>query len=331
MRTKATALLLGFLLLAGCRRAELPGVDVIFSIGDGTRLVDTGGEGSADSWTLLLYRDGQLAECGTSSGGASIQKRLAEGGYTAYAVVNPPTGFRPEDYPAVRDLEEASSSLPDNAPGRLVMAGSRTVDVPVPGGETQRIGVDRLVCKAGVRRISVAFTDPLLADRPFHLKALYLTNCYRESRYGHDLAASDILSDNALWHNPMGFHSDTRVDGLLAETGIDAPVTTGSPHTQEHYFYYYPNPLPETLDTRSETWTRRRTRLVIEAEIDGRTYYYPVTLPASSRNRTYIIEEAVIRKLGSRDPEKDEPGAIDVSFSISTDDWSPTYNVSENS
>ena len=331
MRTKATALLLSILLLAGCRRAELPGVDVIFSIGDGTRLVDTGGEGSADSWTLLLYRDGQLAECGTSSGGASIQKRLAEGGYTAFAVVNPPAGFRPEDYPAVRDLEEASSSLPDNAPGRLVMAGSRTVNVPVAGGETQRIGVDRLVCKAGVRKITVAFTDPILADRPFRLKALYLTNCYGESRYGHDMAASDILSDNTLWHNPMGFHSETGVDGLLAETAIDAPVTTGSPHTQEHYFYYYPNPLPETLDTRSETWTRRRTRLVIEAEIDGRTYYYPVTLPASSRNRTYIIEEAVIRKLGSRDPEKDEPGAIDVSFSTSTDDWSPTYNVSENS
>ena len=331
MRTKATALLLGILLLAGCHRAELPGVDVVFSIGEETRLTDTGGEGTAGGWTLLLYRDGQLTECGSSSGGTAIRKRLAAGGYTAFAVVNPPAGFRPENYTTLQELEKTASDLADNAPGHLVMAGSRTVSVPVPEGEIQRIGVDRLVCKAGIRKISVAFTDPLLAERPFRLKALYLTNCYGKSRYGHDLEASDILSDNVLWHNRMGFQSDADVDGLLAEMGIDVPVTTASSHTQDHYFYYYPNPIPETLDTRSETWARRRTRLVIEAEIGGRTYYYPVTLPASSRNRTYIIEEAVIRKLGSRDPEKDEPGAIDVTFSTSTEDWGPTHNVSENS
>ena len=58
--------------------------------------------------------------------------------------------------------------------------------------------------------------------------------------------------------------------------------------------------------------------------------YYPVTLPPSQRNRTYLIEEAVIRKLGSRDPEKDEPGSIDISFSVLPDAWTPEYTVTEN-
>ena len=129
----------------------------------------------------------------------------------------------------------------------------------------------------------------------------------------------------------MGYHADGGVDAILAETGLDVPVTAASPHVQEHAFYYYPNPLPEALDSRSGTWTRRRTRLVLEAEIGGRTYYYPVTLPASQRNKTYLIEEAVIRKLGSRDPEKDEPGSVEVVFRTGTDDWSPDYNVTENS
>ena len=129
----------------------------------------------------------------------------------------------------------------------------------------------------------------------------------------------------------MGFHSEKGVDRLLAETGLDISVTASRPHSQEHVFYFYPNPLPESLDTRSGTWARRRTRLVLEAQIGERTYYYAVTLPESQRNRTYLIEEAVIRKLGSLDPELDEPGAIDITFSTSPDDWSPVYNVTETS
>jgi hypothetical protein len=49
------------------------------------------------------------------------------------------------------------------------------------------------------------------------------------------------------------------------------------------------------------------------------------------RNKTYIIEEAIIRKLGSNDPEKDEPGSIDVVYETSVSDWDPAFTVQENS
>ena len=335
MKTRLTALLGGLLILGGCHRAAPPGpgiVEVVFSVlGETTRATGTDGEAAVDDWALLLYRDGRLAEAGTSSSGSEIRKTLPAGDYTAYAVVNPPASFAPAGFPDTGALAGAESALGDNAPGRLVMAGRRTVTVPVPDGSVQRIGVDRLVCKAGIRKVSVQFENPDLAARPFRLKGIYLTNCYGKSRYGSDWAAEDILSTASSWHNRMGFHSEAGVDGLLAETGLDIPVTADRPHTQEHVFYYYPNPLPASLDTRSGTWTRRRTRLVLEAQIGDRTYYYPVTLPESQRNRTYLIEEAVIRSLGSLDPERDEPGAIDITFSTSPDDWSPTFNVTETS
>lgn len=331
---KRTALIVSALVVAGCHRAAPPGVrnvEVVFSVAGGaTRVTGADGEAAVDDWALLLYRDGRLTEAGTSESGAAIRKKLPAGDYTAFAVVNPPAGFRPAGYPTPAALAGAEAALGDNAPGRLVMAGSRTVSVPVPDGATQRIGVDRLVCKAGIRKISIAFTNPELAARPFRLKGIYLTNCYGKARYGSDWSADEIRSDPAGWHNRMGFRSEAGVDGLLAETGLDIPVTADRPHTQEHVFYYYPNPLPETLDTRSGTWTRRRTRLVLEAEIGGRTYYYPVTLPVSQRNKTYLIEEAVIRKLGSTDPEKDEPGAIEVTFSADLEAWAPEYTVTEN-
>ena len=335
MEAKLTALLGGLLILGGCHRAAPPGpgsVEVVFSVlGETTRATGTDGEAAVDSWTLLLYRDGRLAEAGASSSGSPIRKTLPAGDYTAYAVVNPPASFDPAGFPAPDALAGAESALGDNAPGRLVMAGRRTVTVPVPDGSVQRIGVDRLVCKAGIRKVSVQFENPDLAARPFRLRGIYLTNCYGKSRYGSDWTADDILSTASVWHNRMGFHSETGVDGLLAETGLDIPVTADRPHTQEHVFYFYPNPIPASADTRSGTWSRRKTRLVLEAQIGERTYYYPVTLPESQRNRTYLIEEAVIRKLGSLDPEKDEPGAIDITFSTSPDDWSPAYNVTETS
>ena len=335
MKANCTALLGSLLILGGCHRAAPPGpgsVEVVFSVlGETTRATGTDGEAAVDDWALLLYRDGRLAEAGTSSSGSEIRKTLPAGDYTAYAVVNPPASFAPAGFPDTGALAGAESALGDNAPGRLVMAGRRTVTVPVPDGSVQRIGVDRLVCKAGIRKVSVQFENPDLAARPFRLKGIYLTNCYGKSRYGSDWAAEDILSTASVWHNRMGFRSEAGLDALLAETGLDIPVSADRPHTQEHVFYFYPNPLPASLDTRSGTWVRRRTRLVLEAQIGDRTYYYPVTLPESQRNRTYLIEEAVIRKLGSLDPEKDEPGVIDVTFSTSTDDWSPAFQVTETS
>ena len=335
MESKITALLGSLLILGGCHRAAQPGpgnVEVVFSVlGETTRLTGTEGESAVDSWTLLLYRDGRLAEAGISSSGSPIRQMLPAGDYTAFALVNPQVSFDPAGFPSPSTLAAAESALGDNAPGRLVMAGRQTVTVPVPDGSIQRIGVDRLVCKAGIRKISVQFENPDLTALPFSLKGIYLTNCYGKARYVSDWDTGDIVSDASMWHNRMGFHSEASVNGLLAETGLDIPVTANRPHTQEHVFYFYPNPLPEALDTRSGTWIRRKTRLVLETQIGERTYYYPITLPESQRNKTYVIEEAVIRKPGSLDPEKDEPGSIEVTFSTSPDDWFPEYNVTETS
>ena len=331
---KRTVLIVSIFVLACCNQAAPPtygDVEVVFSVaGEATRVTEPAGEADVDDWALLLYRDGRLTEAGTSDSGAAIRKTLPAGDYTAFAVVNPPSGFLPASFLTPEALAGATSVLGDNAPGRLVMAGSRMVTVPVPDGATQRIGVDRLVCKAGIRKISIAFTNPELATLPFRLKGIYMTNCYGSSRYGSDWTVGEIRSDASAWHNRMGFHAEAGTDRLLAETGLDIPITADRPHVQEHIFYFYPNPLPEALDSRAETWTLRRTRLVLEARIGTQTYYYPVTFPASQRNRTYLIEEVVIRKLGSTDPEKDEPGAIEVTFSTVLDAWAPEYSVTEN-
>lgn len=332
-QTSVCCLLPAILLFAGCREAAPvpPGkVEVTFSVLESdTRTTDTSGEREVDNWILLLFREGKLTDYGTSASEAPIRRSLETGDYTAFAVVNPPASFRPDLFTDLPDLLATPSDLRENSPGRLLMAGNRTLTIPVADGLPVAIGVDRLVCKTVIRKISTAFTDPVLASRTFVLKAVYLTNCYGRSRLGSDLAESETDAGPSCWYNRMGFHSDAGVDALLAEREINLTISEGAPCLQPYTLYGYPNPT--VADSRSGEWSKRHTRLVIEAEIDGRTYYYPVTLPVLQRNNPCVIEEAVIRKLGSKDPEKDEPGSLEITFGTSVDGWDPEYFVHENS
>ena len=333
MRGTILGILSASLLLAGCRET-LPQpperVGVTFSLsGTGTRATGTANEGTVQDWALLLFRDGKLADYGTSGPGTSIRCSVEAGSYTAWAVANPPSSFQPAAMTTLQAFLETESRLEDNTLSRLVMAGGLSLDI-LPGDDKPReIPVERLVGKAGIRKISIGFTDPALAARPFVLKGIFLTNCYGKTRLGSDWGASEISTQAAAWYNRMGFQSDPKVNGILSDRNIDATLTANAPYQQEHAFYFYPNPT-ET-DSREGTWSVRHTRLVIEAEIGGRTYYYPVTLPVSRRNRTFLIEEAVIRKLGTLDPEGNEPGALDITFSTGTGDWNPVLDVQENS
>lgn len=323
----------GLLLTAGCRGMvgdPSEKVDVSFSIlGTDTRTTVTSGEGNVDRWALLLYREGKLIDFGTSGSDSPIQCSLKAGSYTAYAIANPPSSFRPENYTSFAKFSNAESNLRDNGQSQLVMFGSRTITVSGKDDRPKSIGVNRLVSKVGIRKISIDFTDPALQSRTFRLKAIYLTNCYGKNNLRYDVEASEMDADASCWYNRMGFHSDTGVDALLADRDINAVITASSPYEQEHHFYCYPNRADR--DNRSGEWSIRHTRLVLEAEINGKTYFYLITLPAMQRNKTYIIEEAIIRKLGSNDPEKDEPGSIDVVFETSVSDWDPAFTVHENS
>lgn len=328
----AACFLSGLLLLGGCREeAPAPGNAVTFSLAEAaTRLTGTDGDTAVESWALLLYRNGKLAGTGASAKGAPIRlEELEAGTYTACAIANPPASFDPDGFRDQAAFAAAESDLTDNAPGRLLMTGSLTFRVPVPDDRPLSIGVERLVCQAGIRKISTAFTDPVLASLPFTLKAIYMTNCYAKARLETDLTESEISAAPAFWYNRMGSRSDSGADRLLRDGDIGTAVSPASPHTQGHWFYCYPNPA--SADDRSGNWSVRRTRLVIEAEIGGHTCYYPITLPPMRRNRTYLVEEAVIRNMGAGDPEKDVPGVIDLVFRTGTGSWDPEYTVHENS
>ena len=69
----------------------------------------------------------------------------------------------------------------------------------------------------------------------------------------------------------------------------------------ENNDYCYPNPTG--TDANGGTFSPRKTRLVIEVQIDTRTFYYPITLASVERNTHYSITNLTITRLGSSDPD----------------------------
>lgn len=316
----------GLCLLASCQGLVSPEpVTVTFSLcksDEGPTRAD-----SEDSeilrWALLLFHDGRFADYGLSSNSGPITRTLQAGSYTAYAVANyPEASFHPESFRMPEDLTELLVDLTDNAPGAPVMFGeSRMV---LPGQETgsQPIAVTRLVCKATIEKISVDFTDPTLASQAFVLKSVFLTNCCGVSRYGSDLSSEEIPASQSSWYNPMGLSGD----GFPAVQGIDATITPSTPYLVPHSFLYFPNPTGTDQDTHAETWSPRCTRMVIEATIGNRICYYPITLPAIRRNQTCLVQEVVIRRAGSSNPEQEVPDAAEIVFSASVEPWEQQFN-----
>ena len=62
------------------------------------------------------------------------------------------------------------------------------------------------------------------------------------------------------------------------------------------------------------------TRIVIETTLGTSKYYYPINLPEMADNKSYEIEEVVLTRPGSDNP--DEPVSFaDATFSINVIDW----------
>lgn len=345
----AATALAGVILLAGCGKDAADGrtadgeeetVHAVFGIGDtqgDTRATGVSGtdESKVGRWALLLFRDGQAAPVAraVATGSARIEMALPAGTYMAYAVANYPDGgtgaFDPGTVASVSALTGTVSYLSDNAPAGLVMFGSRQVTLSLQTPGLQEIPVLRLAAKIGVDRISIDFSAyPDLAAKTFTVKRIYATNVCSRSAFGSDPASAE--ASRSLWYNTMGWMtsgsctSPACPQALLGDTSVGATVTASSPYERAHYFYVYPNPTPAGGDSRAAAWSARCTRIVIEADLGGTTYYYPITVGGTGglrRNNAYVAANAVIRNVGSTDPEGDSPGAMDVEWSASVLGW----------
>lgn len=193
-------------------------------------------------------------------------------------------------------LEDIRSDLENEVRGMPVMSGSLRTDA---GSSGETIILERLRSEVVLRSISCDFTGRAYEGEQIKNARAYLTNVnatcplWGECRYAERYVNRGMLSESDIGR----FMDESLIINNLGTIGKDIIHCN-------HKMICYPNmPKSEGLGTAF-------TRLVIEGEIAGQTWYWPIDINRGSdiaqegvgRNMEYIYDIRITRK-GSADPD----------------------------
>ena len=259
---------------------------------------------------VFVFDDAGWLETSGTASSRSLSLRCRTGDKTVWVLANAPEAG---SILRISDLESCLSRLSDNAPDRLVMAGSRALTVLSDMEGT--VTVQRLCAKVTVGSITKAFTSAVLQERELRIRRVYMTNVAADCCYGTSTAPSS-------WYNRMGYQGDCPAL-LCDEVDKVASPTLSEPHT----FYVYPNDSPS--DARGGTWSPRHTRLVMDASLGGEPCYYVIDIPNLESNHAYELSNILLTRPGASE-EENVTAASGVRFTFQVRGWSVAEPYVEN-
>ena len=241
---------------------------------------------------------------------------------TVYAVVNGPdlSGITTQDA-----LEHTAVDLGANSTTTskgFVMVGSNACNVSGTTA-TVSISVKRLVARVALQKITNSLPD---SYGSLTVNSVMLINVAGNQNL-------ECTASISTWYNKMG-----RKDGASATQIIDGTTNLASHPTltfmsvgksvenggslapaTPYLFYTYQNNSTSEGNGWSNTFSARKTRLVVTATIGGTKYYYPVSISNPQRNTAHTVE-LTITGLGSTDPDiLVQKGAITATVTV--DPW----------
>ena len=275
-----------------------------------TRVTDAGDESAVNSCQIMVYSldDGMLeAYAEVTDGSSSIKLKCTTGNKEIVAIANAPSL---RSMTSLTALKDARSMLEHNGVGSLVMEGSKTA--LLTASSSVEIPLRRLAAKVILKGISLDFDSDVYAAMDFEINSIYMINVPADRQY---LVPDTESPAPVEWYNKLRYEADTDYDAILKDAVNSGPVDS---YDIEHVFYSYPNPCQN--DDFTDVWSERPTRLVVEAELGGTSYFYPVSLPELKQNTVYEVSLVVTRP-GKTDVN-DEMKKYDETFTIKVLDWS---------
>ena len=267
-------------------------------------------ESKVGNLQVYVFNNGKLEDYQDAGAAMTAQLTATSGERTVWALVNAPSL---KDISTESELKAQVSQLGDNKTDAFVMSGS--VRQELKDGGTVPVTVKRLVSRVSVKKISTEF-QYALAGESLTLDGIYLCNVAGDNTYAAD-------GTPGTWVNQLG-HKDNGLDALLYDQLTSTTVDNSKPYEKEYVFYPYPNPTQD--DTYDATWKPRHTLLVVEVTFEGKKGYYPVVLPVLERNKTYVIDELVIRHRPGEVPYQPiETG--DATVQITVNEWELGLNM----
>ena len=254
----------------------------------------TASEAKVNNLQVFVFRGNELDAYASVDDAKELTLSCTAGERQVYALVNAPDDSSVSGKDA---LLAKVSELDANSLDNFEMVGNKSVTLPQD--ETVQIDVNRIASRVVLKKITRNFTSEALQALNFEVQAIYLINVAGNTSY-------DLTAAPATWYNVAKNNSE------IAELLYDAPaasVANGGSYDTKHYFYGYPNDN-----------SVKQTRIVIETMLGTKKYYYPINLPEMDSNKSYEIDEVVITRPGSDDPDVPVSFA-DASFSINVLDW----------
>lgn len=267
---------------------------------------------------------------------SSLQITAPLGEKHIWAVVN---HERFLDMPTEEKLRETVSDLSDNYAGNalsLVMAGSKTVNVEQKDMPLE-VNVTRLTSRISLKNVTVKLDDTYLKGCTFTIKDIYLKNVAGDTNFSLEKTGTEWnIKDPTVWYNKMKLEDAPEVNPLILDRNLSIACPEGQAKLIDKVWYTYPN--PSQGDSNSASWSARKTRLVIHAEIVGYggsgaiQSYYTFTLPVLKRNFSYEISNITFTMLGKDNDNDDsvtDTGVAAITLKVA--EWDSgtamTYNM----
>jgi hypothetical protein len=266
-----------------------------------TKATGTPKDATVNDVQIYIFDKNGVYETSDEGRGSSLTLTCTTGEKKIVALVNAPLQNNVRN---IEDIRAREADLRDCALDNIVMAGE--VTQVLTASTTVTMPVERLAARVSIGMIKPEFELNQHKNLGFKVKSVYLINAASKRAY---------LSTNtpASWYNQGRYIAETSPTFLYDDVSSD-PIAQGDAYTTEHFFYCYPNA------------TATPTRLVVEAEVGGYTYYYPITLTDIAPNTAYCYNLTITR-LGSESP--DVPVSdCEVKVSVTVKDWT-IQNVNE--
>ena len=268
------------------------------------------------------------------------------GAKTVYAVLNSP---RLKES-TLDGLQEHLSDLGENSHTNLVMSGKNAITVTEydrnkdsgAAPQTMSVSVKRLASMIQLDQVTVDFRNTALEGGSFTIREIYLKNVVGKAPLGVSGSQGSgmplPLPDDRHTNYDNWYNKGTLQAGAPAVT-FDEWTTScsveGAATTISRDLFAYPNKTAG--DSTSDTFSQRRTRLVIRAHVTAsanttpavdQDTYYTFDLPVLVANSIYRITNINITMLGKDSDDDDSKSLVGrITPAITVDPWTGTTTL----
>lgn len=287
-------------------------------------MAGTSGENHITSIQVFVFKQNQgayLLEAASKADGSSVKVTVTSGQKDVLVLVN-----EPADYTSETDrntILSHISNLSDNSTSDMVMMGESSCHVST-AEHIIEIPVNRMASRIRLCKVTNSLANGY-ASKNVKLSRVFLTSVAASTPYLPGSAstryfatagiASMLDLDGTSVSSPA---VKAAVNSLIYKSISSEVIPEGGSYSTPIPLYGYPN-----------DGTSVRTHLVVEMEIDGKYFTYPIEMPPMERNCTCEVTELVITAIGNPsngddvlDPGEDDPITFtQASFNVTVQPW----------